>query len=335
MGGLEALSRRYRRFAEEEARGRSPLYEALAREVSADEAVLGFLLTLPAARQQPNLLLAAMRHLFGVQGEWAGFRRLLLENTEPLRALMLSRTTQTNEPGRCATLLPVLARLPGPLALIEVGASAGLCLLPDHYGYEYGRRQLRPEGEGYPMLACKADARTPLPEALPPVVWRAGLDLNPLDAGNAEEAAWLETLVWPGQEARRANLRAALRIGAARRPRLVTGDLLGEALPRLCAEVPAAATLVVFHTAVLAYVSDPVAREAFAARMARLAPYWISNEAPGVFPAIAARAGPAPKGRFLMAVNGESIAWTDPHGAAINWIAEEGWAPTPSGLLAG
>jgi hypothetical protein len=44
---------------------------------------------------------------------------------------MLSRSTQTNEPARCATLLPVLAQLPQPLALNEVGASAGLCLLPD------------------------------------------------------------------------------------------------------------------------------------------------------------------------------------------------------------
>ncbi|MFE1255308.1 DUF2332 family protein, partial [Streptomyces fungicidicus] len=52
-------------------------------------------------------------------------------------SLMLARMTQTNESARCATLLPVLAALPQPLALIEVGASAGLCLYPDRYRYRY------------------------------------------------------------------------------------------------------------------------------------------------------------------------------------------------------
>ena len=41
-------------------------------------------------------------------------------------------------------LLPVLAQLPQPLALLEVGASAGLCLMLDSYGYDYGNRVLCP-----------------------------------------------------------------------------------------------------------------------------------------------------------------------------------------------
>ena len=44
---------------------------------------------------------------------------------------MRTRATQTNEAGRCAILLPVLAALPQPLALLDVGASAGLCLYRD------------------------------------------------------------------------------------------------------------------------------------------------------------------------------------------------------------
>ena len=40
--------------------------------------------------------------------------------------MILARRTQTNEPARCAVLLPALAQLPQPLALIEAGASAGL-----------------------------------------------------------------------------------------------------------------------------------------------------------------------------------------------------------------
>src|SRR5262249_2201673 len=138
------LSNRYRRFAEVEARDRSPLYAALARGVAKDREALGFLMPLPKEKQQPNLLFAAVRHLFGVSSGWQQFRDVLLANTDPIRSVMLTRSTQTNEPARCAVLLPVLAKLPQPLALIEVGASAGLCLLPDLYGYDYGSRRILP-----------------------------------------------------------------------------------------------------------------------------------------------------------------------------------------------
>ena len=318
------LAARYIRFADEEARGRSPLYEALARGVAGDHEILGFLLALPREKQQPNLLFASVRHLFGVAADWPQFRRTLLENPVAVRSVMLARSTQTNEPARCATLLPVLARLPQPLALIEVGASAGLCLLPDRYGYDYGRGRVDPvaTADGYPVFACAASATTPLPASVPDIVWRAGLDLNPLDAADPAQAAWLETLVWPEQAERLANLRSALGIAAAYRPRIVQGDLLGDGLAELCRHAPRDATLVVFHTAVLAYVADRALRQAFKDRVMSLCHYWISNESPGVFPDATGGLGRAEaRGRFLLSVNGAPVAWTDPHGAAIEWLA--------------
>jgi hypothetical protein len=233
---------------------------------------------------------------------------------------MLTRSTQTNEPARCATLLPVLARLPQPLALIEVGASAGLCLLPDHYGYDYGRTSLRPATTA-PVFACTASETTPIPSAMPRIVWRAGLDLNPIDIADPEQAAWLETLVWPEQTQRLSNLRAAMQVAMVARPDLRKGNLLGDALRQLCGEAPSSATLVIFHTAVLAYIQERPLREAFAAQAMALAPFWISNEGARVFPGIADRTEPdTGAGRFLLAVNGAPLAWTDPHGAAIDWI---------------
>jgi len=299
----------------------------LARGVSEDREVLDFLMTLPDEKRQPNLLLAAMRHLFGASRNWSDFRRSLLVNSNPVRSVMLAYSTQTNEPARCATLLPVFARLPQPLALIEVGASAGLCLLPDFYGYKYARTLIRPaiiETEP-PVFTCRVSETTPVPTAMPKIVWRAGLDLNPLDAADPAQAAWLEALVWPEQTDRLAHLRAALQIAVACRPRVVKGDLLGDDLVRLCREAPKGATLVVFHTAVLAYVTNQVDGQAFAHRVKQLCRYWVSNEAPGVYPAAARRAGTkgAP-GRFLMSVNGDPVAWTDPHGAALEWIVGEG-----------
>jgi hypothetical protein len=311
------VAARYLRFAEMEARERSPLYAEISRGIAADREVLGFLLTLAPDQQQPNLLLAAVRHLFGTPQDWHGFRDTLLANRDAVAALMQSRSTQTNEPARCAVLLPLLARLPQPLALIEVGASAGLCLLPDHYGYDYGRAVL----SGEPMFRCAANAATPIPRSLPHIAWRAGLDLNPVDLSDGEQVAWLETLVWPEQTERLANLRSAIKITAAIRPRVVRGDLLGDSFVRLCREAPKNATLVIFHTAVLAYVPNRSEREAFAARAMQRGT-WISNEMPGVFPDIARRA-PArdAAGRFLLSMDGAPVAWTEPHGAALEWIA--------------
>ena len=321
------LAERYVRFADSEAHGRSPLYETLARGVANDTELIDFLLTLPPAKQQPNLLFAAVRHLKGLPVGFQDFKHRLLDSIEDVRSVMLARSTQTNEPARCAVLLPILARLPQPLALIEVGASAGLCLLPDFYAYDYGLDTIRPEvgDEHSPVFSCVASPGTPVPTRMPKVVWRAGLDLNPLDAADFSQSSWLETLVWPEQTGRLAGLHGALRVAVAQKPRVVEGSLTGDALPLLCREAPAYATLVVFHTAVLAYVADQADRRAFADRVAALCPCWICNEAPRVVPDLAKRAGePRHEGHFLMSVNSKPVAWTDPHGAAIDWIADVG-----------
>jgi hypothetical protein len=330
----------YRRFADEEARGRSPLYEELARGIAGDQEVIDFLLTLPSAKRQPNLLLAALRHACGTPTDWPDFCRKLAGNRDIIRSVMLARSTQTNEPARCATLLPVLARLPQPLALIEVGASAGLCLLPDFYVYDYGGGLLGPETTEAdpPVFPCSAIGKPPLPAAMPRVVWRAGIDLNPLDISDPAQVAWLETLVWPEQTERLANLRAAVRIARTVKPRVAYGDLRDD-LTHLSRAAPKDATLVIFHTAVLSYVRSRADRQSFAARAKSLCQYWISNESPRAVPELASTAGVSgTAGRFLLSVNGVPMAWTDPHGASLEWIATDaqmanagiGLGPAPS-----
>ena len=135
----QALAERYRRFASDEARGSSPLYEALSNHVAATPALLGFLSRFPPELQQPNLFLAAVRHVAGTPSGPEDLEDIVNRNAAGIARTMRTRSTQTNEPGRCAALLPVLSAISGPLALLEVGASAGLCLLPDKYGYDYGR----------------------------------------------------------------------------------------------------------------------------------------------------------------------------------------------------
>ncbi|MFI7006418.1 DUF2332 domain-containing protein [Streptomyces sp. NPDC050145] len=318
MTGLDdqvTTAENYRRFAENEAAGRSPAYETLALAVASDPDVLSFLSTLPPDKRQPNLLFAAARHLLHTAPDADALRELATAQAGRLRATMLSRRTQTNEPGRCATLLPALAALDGPLALIEVGASAGLCLHVDRYSYDYGHTHLTGGDPQAPTLRCRAQG--PHPELrMPEVAWAAGIDLNPLDPSDPEDRSWLECLVWPGQTARRERLVSALGTAQRRPVPVHEGDLF-EALPALVRQAPRGARVVVFHSAVLAYVT-PEVRADFAELTRELGVVWIANEAPGVVADIEPpRFETSP---FVLTVDGAPAAYTHPHGDWIHWM---------------
>jgi hypothetical protein len=159
------LGASYADFAEKEAAGRSPLYAEICRGIAGDAVLLQRLAALPLEKQQPNLLLAAVKYLFGVARDYQAFQAHVTGQWEQVIAVVMNHRTQTNEPARCATLLPLLALLPQPLALLEVGASAGLCLLPDHYAYDYGDRSVPPTADiaPAPLFRCRANAETPVP----------------------------------------------------------------------------------------------------------------------------------------------------------------------------
>lgn len=322
-GRMDRLAAEYRRFSAEEAAGRSALYTELTREVADDRELLAILCELEPAKRQPNLLLAAVRHLYGdFARDWPQFRERFFERRSEALELIRTHRTQTNEPARCATLLPLLASLPQPLALLEVGTSAGLCLMPDRYAYDYGdgRRLGAPALDGGgPVFRCEVNDAAPVPTALPEVVWRAGLDLAPLDVTDDENVSWLESLVWPAEGDRLALLRAAVEVARADPPRLIRGDLRQD-LPALAGQAPAGATLVVFHTAVLGYVHDAVDRRRFADTVHALGARWIANEPAGVVESEEPpRPGPAPAGEILLSLDGEPLAWADPHGAWLQW----------------
>lgn len=325
----------YRRFARVQARGSSPTYERLAEAVAASGPVLDLLGTLPAGKRQPNLLFGVGRLLGAPVTEPDAFTAWVAESWDQVRAQVLARSTQTNEAARCATLLPVLAGIPGPLALLEVGASAGLCLYADRYRYEYRHRDggVTTVGDDHGVtLPCRLENDVPVPDRVPEVVWRAGLDLHPLDLTSFDEAAgahgqggnddlaWLEALVWPEHEERRRRLRAGAALVRSDPPLLVAGDL-AEDLPALAARAPAGATLVVFHSAVLAY-ADPEHRRRFAEVVRDLPGHWVANEAPTVLEGLVEPpAVPEPEpGRFLVARDGAPVAWSDPHGQSLFWL---------------
>jgi hypothetical protein len=231
------------------AAGDSPCFEDWALGVAEDEEVLAWLGTLPPVKRQPNLVFAAARwHGAPAPAPYAALRQVLLEQEPAVRETVMTRMTQTNEVGRLATLAPVLGLVEGPVALVEVGASAGLCLYPDRYDYEWPPvGELR--GSGGPVLTTHATGPLPVPTGHPEVAWRGGVDLDPPDVTDADAMAWLENLVWPEQDERRERLRAAVDVARSDPPTLRRGDLFDH-LPGLLDEAVRHGTPVVFHSAV-------------------------------------------------------------------------------------
>ena len=319
----------YRNFGLFEARGQSDCYAEWSLAISEDPQLLALIDALPYAKRQPNLVLAAARFAGAGITPYAEFRRFVLSRWPKVRQVILTRSTQTNEPGRCAVFLPSLAGIAAaegkPLALLEVGASAGLVLFPDRYRYQYNGGPILAgpaSAPDAPVLPCAVTGSAPLPSEPPTISWRAGIDLNPLDSTNNDDVAWLQALIWPEQEFRRQRLRAALQMARQDPPRLVAGDL-NQRLADVVAEAPAEAAVVVLHSAVLAYLAPP-ARRKFAQTVRELGVHWLSNEGVQVLP----QPGDAPegidadhvRGRFVLRHNGRAVALTGPHGQSLDWL---------------
>ena len=316
---VDQIASRYDAFAEEAA-AESPLYSHLASAVADDGDVLRFLAGLPESKRQPVLLFAAVQFLYGAPSDPAGLRGVVARDGPRLAATMQAGATQTNEPARCTALLPLLSGMDGPLALIEVGASAGLCLYPDRYSYEYDGRPVGPRSTVH--LPCTTTGEGPVPRELPDVVARVGIDLDPLDPADPEDRRWLRALVWPGPRAaeRLARLDAAAAIAAREPARVLRGDL-ADRLPEAVALVPGGCTAVVVHTAVLPYL-PPAGRAAFSEMVRSLPVRWIAQEPPGAVPGTGE---PLPGGwgpEFVLSLDGRPVARTAPHGGRIAWLDE-------------
>jgi len=298
-----------------------------AMRVADDADVTAWIATLPGIKQQPNLVFAAARwHGVPAPGPYEGLREALLADGAdgPIRATIMSRATQTNEVGRLATLVPAFARLGGPLALIEAGASAGLCLYPDRWGYEWSSEDGVVTLGAEPRLRCRLTGPAPLPTEPIEVAWRASVDLNPLDVADADQMAWLEQLIWPEHDDRRERLRRAIEVARADPPDVRQGDLLEE-LPALVAEASAHGEVVVFHSAVIAYLA-PEDRLRFDDLMRGLvadgACHWVSNEGKNVLPSVTATGPEIPPERatFVLGVDGRAVAHTHGHGRTMTWL---------------
>jgi hypothetical protein len=170
--------------------------------------------------------------------------------------LVSTRRVQTNEVGRCAFIALGLhaAWLRGgrrPLALIEIGTSAGLNLLVDRYRIDFADLGSIGPTDARVVVASRFEGAPPvLPRSVPTIASRVGLDMRPVNVRAADDLRWLRALVFAEHADRLARLDAAVEEFLAGPPEVLAGDA-AEVLPDLIARAPAGASLVVLHTSVL------------------------------------------------------------------------------------
>lgn len=279
----------------------SPLYRSLCGAVAGDDRLLD-LASRGRPGQYPTFLFLGAVHRLLLRGAdhplaayfptvarggtrrpadaGAALRSFCTRYEAELTALIRSRLVQTNHVQRALALrfgLSMIAQYTaGPVHVIEVGASAGLNLRFDRYGYELGGRSF---GAPAARVRLRADVYgdVPLPDldVLPEIASVAGVDLAPVDVRDPEARGWLEALVWPENDHQRALLSAALDELAEDPPTIHTGDAT-EVVPRLAAELPRGEPRVVFHAATRIHVppSHHLEFDAAIATVGATGPLW-------------------------------------------------------------
>lgn len=259
-------------------------------------------------------------------GAWDAIRKLLTENGAEVRRLA-QRPIQTNEPGRSAALLGgflTIARETGlPLALLEIGTSAGLNLRWDRYRYESKAGSWGPEDSPVLITDVFVDAAPPLNVA-PVVFQRSGCDAQPVDVSTDEGRLTLMSYVWPDQATRFEALKGAIAVAATVPASIVHADAIDWLSGALAERRPGVAT-VVFHSAFIAYLDagerarlESVIAEA-AGRANSDAPLSVLTLEPideGVVPpTFGVRLRMWPRG------SDELLAIASAHGPPVRWLA--------------
>ncbi|SJN15315.1 hypothetical protein FM104_00135 [Microbacterium esteraromaticum] len=325
----DAVRARFERFAREEAPGRSDVYLEWALGITGDAEMQQLLARIDEQHRQPPLVFAVTRLLGAPTDSYARWRDFVWGHADDVIAECGRRTVQTNEPLRLGPLLPALSEIDGPIALLELGAAAGLCLYPDRYSFRIvgadGAERLRLDPiDGPSRVVLTSTVGGHLPRLrMPEIVWRAGIDLAPIDVQDADDRRWLETLIWPGEHDRAARIAGAIEIAAADPPLLCAGDA-AERLDEIAASAPADATLVVTTPGVLVYLPR-MQRHALIDRIRSLDARWITIDQPKLHdawqPAIDAREFRG----CAVAVDGRVCADANPLG---RWWEWRGSAPT-------
>lgn len=278
---IDKAAESFRYYASTIYPGRSPLYVSLAMRVAEDPEILAVAASAWEKDALPNLFFSAV-HFLLLKGEhhqlaafypslnnnskhydfaYPYFRSFVLEHKNEIDEIITTRFVQTNEVGRCAILVPAFELVAReaknrPLALIEIGSSAGLTLLWDRYYYQYNKSLQCGNPNSPVQIECllRGEKRPPVPNQFPEIASRLGADLNPLDLNDPENVQWLRALVWPEHQKRANQLELAIQVARHDPPQIVRGDAL-ELRPSLIEQVRGDAQLCIFHSFTLSLAS--------------------------------------------------------------------------------
>jgi len=294
-------------FAGAHCRGDSPLYERICLAVSADRPLLELVRRTPPQAHLPLTLLAAVHYLVlggldhPLADVYAGrsdadpgplFLDVCRTHSDEVAALLAVRLVQTNDCGRSAVIGPGLtwlsSRLGGPVALVDVGASAGINLLCDRYRIDYGEHGTTGPTASPVEIACRVVAgHPPVADRLPAIDRRIGIDRSPIDLSDPDDARWLLACVWP-DTGRLARTAASIRLARDDPPPVIAGDAI-DTLPRVLAGLPKAHPVVVMTTSAAGYFSIEQRRRFVSVLEADSAGRplaWLSAETNGVVEAL-------------------------------------------------
>ncbi len=308
MEQARSLTEAYRRFGEAGGEG-SALHARIALAISGSGEALRAIGTAPARRRHPRVVLAGLHDLVlagraptlaaafaAGDGDAAAGAAVdtLLRMTGPVVAVAARREPRTDETGRCAVLYPAVAEAArrvgaATVGLVDVGRPAGLNLTVDRVGIAYGAGPTLGDPTSPVQLSCSVVGDRPVPaRAIPGVATRIGVDRDPLDVTDQDDARWLRACVPPDRPERGAALEAEMALAATAPPLLLRGDP-AEVLPEALARVPADALPVVTTTWALSRV-PPERRLRFLRRLEEAAAgrpvAWVSAEGVGVAPAV-------------------------------------------------
>lgn len=267
----------------------------------------------PPATASDDALWAACLSAFTTRGD------VLLER--------LDSPPQTNEVRRSGALLPgflaICSMFGLPLALSEIGSSAGLNLQWDRYRYDLGGFAW---GDAGSAVDIRPDWQGPRPEAAKVVVAeRAGCDLNPLDCADARDRSRLMSYVWADQADRLARLVHAMDIAAKNQLHVERADAIDWLGRRLSVNRPGV-THVVFHSIAWQYL--PASSRAEGSRLIGQAGSRASREAPMAWLMMESDDKPEGAALTLQVWPGgekQAIGRADFHGRWVRWT---GWPKT-------
>src|ERR1700682_1299979 len=342
---VDLLARRFKRFAKTKCLGSSPLYYHLSQRIAEDHELLALASHCRGDQPTPTLFRGAVHFLLlnGIRDPLARFystlttsalspeeayphfRVFCFNHQEDLLPLPSDHLVQATEIRRCSYLMPAFCLISSlaqrsSLALVEVGTSAGLNLLWDRYGYHYEPNIQRGNTQSKIQIGClwRGDKRPVLPERLPVVVSRVGLDQHVLDLTDENNHQWLKALIWPEQLDRIRLLENAVEEIRKFPPSLKEGSVL-ELLPSVLKSIPSDVTPVLFHTHTLHQFSTET-RNPFLALVAeegrRRELFHLSGEGSGTYYHIELQIEIFHQGLHRQ----RHVVHCDQHGRSVEWL---------------